>query len=76
MNAKDAVAERIRDICRTRSLTYNELASLSSLTPSTVYSVLDNSRRDISISTLTKICRGLDMTLKDFFDAHIFENIE
>lgn len=52
---------------------YNELATRSGVTPSTVYSMLDPSRRDLSVITLKKLCDGLDMTI---FDDDIFRTLE
>lgn len=55
---------------------YNELATRSGVTPSTVYSMLDPSRRDLSVITLKKLCDGLDMTITEFFDDDIFRTLE
>ena len=36
----------------------------------------DESRRDISILTIKKICDGLDITLTEFFNDPVFESLE
>ena len=66
MQVKDAVAGRIRGLCRERGIKVNELANISGVTPSTVYSLLDPKRRDVSVITVKKLCDGLDMTLGEF----------
>ncbi len=76
MNAKDAVVSRIKDICEQRNIKLNELANISGITPSTIYSMTDESRRDISILTIKKICDGLDISLTEFFNDSIFESLE
>ena len=76
VGVKDAVTERFIEICEERSIRPNELATLSGVTPSTVYSMLNSSRRDISILTIKKLCDGLDMTLGEFFSAPEFDNLE
>lgn len=76
MIVKQAVVARLMDICRQRSIKPNELATLSGLTPSTVYSVLDSRRKDISIVTIKKLCDGLDLTLGKFFSAPEFDALE
>ncbi len=76
MNAKDAVVKRILSICKQRSIKLNELANISGITPSTIYSMTDESRRDISILTIKKICDGLELTLTDFFNDPVFESLE
>ena len=76
MSVKDAVVNRFLDLCEVRRLKANELATLSGVTPSTVYSMLDNRRRDVSIITIKKLCDGLDITLGEFFSAPIFDRLE
>ena len=76
VGVKDAVTERFIEICEERSIRPNERATLSGVTPSTVYSMLNSSRRDISILTIKKLCDGLDMTLGEFFSTPEFDNLE
>lgn len=76
MSVKDAVAERFMEICRERNMRLNELADISGVTPSTVYSMVDRNRRNISIVTIKKLCDGLDMTLGEFFSGPIFDALE
>lgn len=76
MGVKDAVAERFRSICFQRKIRPNELAYLSGVTPSTVYSLLDEKRRDVSITTIKKLCDGLDMPLCEFFSSPEFDTLE
>lgn len=76
MSVKDAVAQRIKGLCEQRGITPNSLANISGVTPSTVYSLLDPSRREISVSTVKKLCDGLDITLGEFFSAPEFDELE
>jgi DNA-binding Xre family transcriptional regulator len=76
MGVKDAVAARFESICRERKMTINELASRSGVTPSSVYSMMDPSRRNISIVLIKKLCDGLDLTLNQFFDGPEFDGLE
>lgn len=55
---------------------YNELATVSGVTPSTVYSLMDAIRKDLSVITLKKLCDGLDMTITEFFDDELFKTLE
>ncbi|WP_312833018.1 XRE family transcriptional regulator [Sedimentibacter saalensis] len=54
MCVKEAVINRINDICSDRGLAVNKLANLSGITPSTVYSVFDSDRKDIGIVLIKK----------------------
>lgn len=76
MDVKDAVAERFAAICRQRNIKYNELAVRSGVTPSTVYSMMDPKRRDVSIITIKILCDGLDISLEEFFSGPEFEKLE
>lgn len=76
MPIKEAVVLRFQQICRDRGMAYNELATNAGITPSTVYSMMDTGRKDLSILTIKKLCDGLDMKLPEFFDAEIFWNLE
>lgn len=76
MSVKDAVAERFIELCKERNIKINELANISGVTPSTAYSMIDKTRRDISIITIKKFCDGLDITLGEFFSTPEFDNLE
>ena len=73
---KDMVAQRFQALCKERGIKLNELATLAGVTPSTVYSMMDESRRDISIVTIKKLCDGLEITLGAFFSTPEFEALE
>lgn len=76
MTVKDAVVERIQTLCREKGIRPNELANISGVTPSTVYSLLDKRRRDVSITTIKKLCDGLEVTLGTFFSTEEFDSLE
>ena len=76
MQIKQAVVARFCQICRERGIKPNELATRSGVTPSTVYSMLDESRRDLSIITIKKLCDGLDISLGEFFNTPEFAALE
>lgn len=76
MVVKQAVVERFLELCQQRNIRPNELATRSGVTPSTVYSMLDQRRKDISIVTIKKLCDGLDITLGEFFSTPEFDQLE
>ena len=76
MGVKEAVVARFREILNQRSMRPNELAYRSGVTPSTVYSMLDGRRREVTINLIKKLCDGLDMTLGEFFSAPVFDELE
>lgn len=76
MGIKDAIVLRIKELCKQKEIKFNTLATDSGVTPSTVYSLLDEQRRDIGVVVLKKLCDGLDISISDFFDSDIFRSLE
>ena len=76
MYVKDAVADRFLELCAERQIKRNELATRSGVTPSTVYSMIDKRRRDVSITVIKKLCDRLEITLGEFFSAPVFDQLE
>ena len=76
MTVKEAVVARFMEIMEERKIRPNELANLSGITPSTVYSMLDARRKELSINVIKKLCDGLDMKLGEFFAAELFDELE
>ena len=76
MNTKNAVANRIIQLCNQKSIAINALANLSGISPSTLYSVLNEKSQNPGIVTIKKLCDGLDISLREFFNSDIFDDIE
>ena len=76
MKVKDVVVARFKYLCNSQNIKLNELATISGVTPSTVYSLMDEKRRDISITTIKKFCDGLGITLGEFFNSPEFDSLE
>lgn len=76
MPIKDAVVFRFQEICKARNICWNDLAVRSGVTPSSVYSMADGRRRELSINLIKKLCDGLDMTLGEFFSTPMFDELE
>ncbi len=72
MQIKQATVFRFKKLCKEKGITYNELATRSGVTPSTVYSMMDSNRKDLSIITIKKLCDGLDISITDFFQDDVF----
>ena len=76
MNTKEAVAERIIQICKERNMAINALANISGVSPSTIYSMLNEKSQNPGVVSIKKICDGLDITLREFFDCDLFNDLE
>lgn len=76
MDTVSAIRGRILGLCGQRGITINRLATLSALPPSSIKNILYGKSRDPKIRTLKKLCDGLDITLREFFDSPEFEALE
>ena len=76
MNAGQAVRERIAELCEEKHITINKLANISGITQSTLNNIMSGRNNSTTISTIQKICDGLEITVTDFFDSPLFLGIE
>ena len=76
MTIGEAVRQRILDLCDERDITINKLSILSGMTQSTLNNIVNQRNRSTTVSTVQKICDGLDISIKDFFNSDLFDNVE
>ena len=76
MNTKEAVAKRILELCEQRNLAVNALASISGISPSTVYSMLNEKSQNPGVVSVKKLCDGFDISIREFFNSDLFDNLE
>lgn len=72
MQMGEAVGKRVLELCRERNISVRHLCVMSSVSPSTIYRLLREPERDISIVTVKKLCDGAGIKLGDFFDSPDF----
>lgn len=76
MKIKEAVEKRILELCEQRKIAVNTLANISGISPSTIYSMLNEKSKNPGVVSIQKICDGLDISIRDFFNSDIFDDIE
>ena len=76
MTTRECVANRIIELCRERNMTINGLARLSALPPSTLKNIVNGVSQNPGIVTIKKLCDGLEISVREFFDDPLFENLE
>lgn len=76
MNEQKKIADRIICLCNEREISYYKLSYLSAVPITTIMHIIDCSTKNPGIFTIIKICNGLNITIKDFFDTKDFINIE
>ena len=76
MNSKDAVVRRIQALCLERGLAINALANQCGVSPSTFYSILNYKSHNPGIVSIQKICDGLGISVRQFFDDPLFDDLD
>ncbi len=76
MNITDAVKKRFGELCYERGINFCQLATLSGVPYTTVKSIFYGQSNNPGISTVKKLCDGLDMTITEFFDTDYFRELE
>lgn len=76
MRTKEAVAQRILELCRERNIAVNTLANISGVSPSTIYSMLNQKSQNPGVVSIKKICDGLEITVREFFNSSPFDETE
>ena len=76
MRSKEALQLRIFELCDQRAMSINALCSRSGITQSTLNNVVSGRNKSMTVSTVQKICDGLNMDLPRFFDSDLFRNLE
>ena len=72
----EAVKLRILELCAQRELSINKLCTISGITQSTVNNIVSGRNNSVTVSTIKKLCDGLDITIQDFFDSELFNGLE
>ncbi len=76
MDTRQAVANRIVELCKELNITPNALSYRAGVPQSTVKSILNDESLNPGIVTIKKLCDGLEISLPDFFDTDVFRNLE
>jgi len=76
MDMISVVRNRILLLCDEHDLTINKLATISAVPPSSVKNILYGKSKDPRLSTIKKLCDGLEISLGEFFGTPEFDALE
>ena len=76
MTVGEACKKRILDLCNERNITVNKLAIISGVTQSTLNNIVSGRNNSATVSTVKKLCDGLEISIIDFFSSELFLNLE
>ena len=74
----EAVAYRIKELCKERGITQYQLYLKTGVPQSTLSTIMKCSYQSMKLRIIYEICDGLEISLGDFFASDIFnrENLE
>ena len=76
MTIKEAVEKRIIELSNKHNIAINTLANISGISPSTVYSMLNEKSKNPGVCSIKKLCDGLGISIREFFNSDLFDNLE
>ena len=76
MDEQKKLVNRIDHLCQEQGISYYKLSYRSAVPITTILHIIDGSTKNPGIFTIMKICNGLNITVRDFFDAEDFIDIE
>lgn len=78
MKLNEAIAARIRELCKERNMSQYKLHLVSGVPQSTLSTILNCSFSSMKVRIIYEICEGLQISLEEFFASPLFEreNIE
>lgn len=76
MKAQDMLIERINNLCKEKRMSYYALSYQSTVPLTTLMHIVDKSTVNPGIITVSKLCDGFGITMKEFFDSPEFEGLE
>ena len=76
MRVNEAVKMRILELCQQNNITLNKLSTICGITQSTLNNIISRRNATTTVSTIQKICDGLEITIQDFFSSPLFDNLE
>ncbi len=72
MYLSTAIKDRIYELCNERKISINKLCIMSGITQSTLANINARPNTNLTVLTVMRICRGLNISLQDFFNSPIF----
>jgi DNA-binding Xre family transcriptional regulator len=77
MSITEAVAVRLGSILKERKMLKKDFKELPGVKGQSICNIFrSKSTPSISMTTLCRICKALDMSMAEFLDDQIFENVE
>ena len=76
MGIRKTVADRVLYFCDKKNIAVNALARISAVPPSTLKNIINGGSKNPGIVTIKKLCDGLEISVKEFFNTEEFDDLE
>lgn len=76
MRLGEAVARRIKELCAEKGISLYQLSLEAGLPNSTIYNMVKPTGVNSLLLNLKKVCDALEISMKDFFSAPYFDELE
>ncbi len=75
MQLSDATRQRIKQLLTQNNMKLFDLSKAAGISLPTISDFLKNDTKNLRMDTLLHICEGFNITLKDFFDDPLFNEV-
>ena len=75
MQLSDATRKRIRELLKQNNMKLFDLSKAAGVSLPTISDFLKNDTKNLRMDTMLHICEAFNITLKDFFDDPIFDDV-
>lgn len=76
MDEQKKLVKRINYLCQKQEISYYTLSYRSAVPMTTLMNIVNGATKNPGLFTIIKICHGLDVSVRDFFDTEDLIGIE
>ncbi|MDR1263252.1 MAG: helix-turn-helix domain-containing protein [Oscillospiraceae bacterium] len=76
MDVSHAIITRMNALCAAKGITINGLCNRAGVTQSTVHDIMASKTHSPGVATLKKLCDGLDVSIREFFNTELFDDLD
>ena len=76
MTVNDAVAKRISMLLKEKNISQYRLEQESGIQHGSMQCIMNGRNKTVTLSTVILLAKGFNMTLPEFLDDQIFQNVE
>ena len=75
MQLSDATRKRILDLLKQNNMKLWDLSKAAGISLPTISDFMKNDTKNLRMDTVLHICEGFNITLKDFYDNPLFDEV-